>query len=175
MVPPGGLADGLMAEAHAENGQLSGKAFDASARNAGFAGRARPGRDDQMRRVQAIDIVGRNLIVAEHPQIEPGIDLPQPLHEVVGEGIVVIDEENHGRRKAEGGRRKAAKKVRLLPTAYRLPTPTLTSRGEVRGSPAAKLAVGKLSCRLARCDAGPRPPAIPSVRAVKTASSRSVE
>ena len=45
------------------------------------------------------DFVERDPIVAVHLQLERRIDLAQPLHEVVGERIVVIDQQNHGNSK----------------------------------------------------------------------------
>src|ERR1022692_1269942 len=90
------LHHGLMTETHAENGHASGKGLDHLHRNAGVARRARTGRYDQMRvphrprlldaeRVVAIDVNLR----AEHQK---------RLHEIVGKGIVVIDQQQprHG-------------------------------------------------------------------------------
>ena len=42
------------------------------------------------------DLVDRDLIVAKDLDVERRIDLAQPLHEVVGERIVVVDDEDHG-------------------------------------------------------------------------------
>ena len=41
------------------------------------------------------DLVERDLIVAMHLELERRIDLAQPLHEVVGERIVVVDQQDH--------------------------------------------------------------------------------
>ncbi len=41
------------------------------------------------------DLVDRDLIVAKNLNVQTGIDLAQPLHEVVGKRIVVIDDDDH--------------------------------------------------------------------------------
>ena len=48
-----------------------------------------------MRRAASRDLVERDLVVAMHLQVERRVDLAQPLHEVVGERIVVIDQQDH--------------------------------------------------------------------------------
>jgi hypothetical protein len=90
-----GLADRLMSQTNAQHRQLAGKSRDALAGNAGLSRRAGPGRNDEVRRGKPIDFIGRDFVVPEHPQIQRVIDLSQPLHEVVGERIVVIDKDDH--------------------------------------------------------------------------------
>ena len=60
--------------------------------------------------LQREDFVDRDLVVAIDANLERRIDLAQPLHEVVGERIVVVDELDHGAIEAEqgSGRRFAA-------------------------------------------------------------------
>ena len=41
------------------------------------------------------NLVERDLVVAMDFEIERGIDLAQPLHQVVRERIVVVDQQNH--------------------------------------------------------------------------------
>ena len=41
------------------------------------------------------DLVERDLVVAADLDRERRVDFPQPLHEVVGERIVVIDQQDH--------------------------------------------------------------------------------
>ena len=65
-----GLADRLVPQADAQDRNLGGKAFDASARDAGLAGRAGAGRDDQMRGRRGRDLVERDLVVAMDLEIE---------------------------------------------------------------------------------------------------------
>ena len=48
-----------------------------------------------MRGPKPLNIVDGDLIVAEHLHVERRIDLTQSLDEVIGEGIVVVDEHNH--------------------------------------------------------------------------------
>ena len=42
------------------------------------------------------ELLNADLVVAENLQIDERIELPQPLHEVVGERIVVVDQYDHG-------------------------------------------------------------------------------
>ena len=93
---PEGLADRLVAQADAQQRNPPGKALDARHGNARLVGSARAGRDDQMRRLSGFDFVERDLVVAVDLQIERRIDFAQPLHEVVGERIVIVDQQNHG-------------------------------------------------------------------------------
>ena len=90
------LADGLMAQADPQQRQFAGELGDAFDRNAGFGGRARPGRDDQPVGLAGEDLVDRDLIVPVDANVERGIDLPQPLDEVVSERVVVVDDLDHG-------------------------------------------------------------------------------
>ncbi len=41
-----------------------------------------------------LDLVERDLIVADHPQLEPGVDLAETLDQVIGERVVVINQED---------------------------------------------------------------------------------
>ena len=59
------------------------------------SGRARPRRHDDVRRLQGRDLIGSDLVVAIDAHVHRRIQLAQPLHEVVGERIVVVDEKNH--------------------------------------------------------------------------------
>ncbi len=89
------LADGLMAQAYSQDRQLAGELADAFHRDAGFGRGTRSGRDDQPVGLTGEDLVDRDLIVAVDADIERGIDFPQPLHEVVGERVVVVDDLDH--------------------------------------------------------------------------------
>ena len=63
--------------------------------DAGLTRRARPRRDDDVARLQGGDLVGRDLVVAIDAHVDGCIQLAQTLHQVVGERIVVIDEQDH--------------------------------------------------------------------------------
>lgn len=86
------LTDGLVPQAHAQEWNLAGKTLDAGERNSSVIGRARAGRDDQMRRPLALDLLQANLVVAVNLKVQRRIDLSEALHQVVSEGIVIIDE-----------------------------------------------------------------------------------
>src|SRR5262249_20150217 len=86
-----GLADALQAEAYAENRELTGHLAQERQRDTGLLWRAGAGRDDDrvgMKRADARDVDG---VVAPDGQI--GAEFAEILHEVVGEGVVVIDHE----------------------------------------------------------------------------------
>jgi hypothetical protein len=91
----GCLADGLMAKADTQQGNLAHELPDAFHRNARFGGCAGSWRDDQMARFLGGNLVRGDLVVAVDFNLQPRVDLPQPLDEVVGKGVVVIDEEDH--------------------------------------------------------------------------------
>ena len=46
--------------------------------------------------LQRRDLVERDLVVADDLQVERRVDLAEPLDEVVGERVVVVDQEDHG-------------------------------------------------------------------------------
>src|SRR4051812_45521033 len=86
-----GLRERLMAEAHAERRHAGlGEAAHGLDGHAGLVRRARPGRDDHAvgppgeQRVDVLHVVADDL--------ELGAQLAQVLHEVVGEGVVVVDD-----------------------------------------------------------------------------------
>src|ERR1700722_8321948 len=88
-----GGANGLMAEADAENGNFSGETPDERDADAGFLGRAGAGRYKDTFGAQGGDFVERDLVVAAH--FELLAHLAEILGEVVGEGIVVVEEQDH--------------------------------------------------------------------------------
>ena len=85
-------ADRLVAQAHAEDRQPAGACLDRRHRNARFGRRARPRRYHQPRnagRDALADLGHADLVVAEHLHLRS--QLAEVLHQVVGEGIVVVD------------------------------------------------------------------------------------
>src|ERR1035437_268478 len=86
-------ADGLMAEAHAENGRRLAEVANDAHRHAGLFGAARPrGDHDALRRIGG-ERLERHGVVAHHADLRA--QLAEVLHEVVGERIVVVDHEDH--------------------------------------------------------------------------------
>ncbi len=90
------VADALVAETDAQDRRRGGEAFQHLVGNAGLARRAGAGGKDDVRRLQLADLIRRDLIVAEDPHVQRRVQLAQALHEVVGEGVVVVDEKDHG-------------------------------------------------------------------------------
>jgi hypothetical protein len=46
--------------------------------------------------MQRLDLVDRNLIVAEYPHVFT--QFPEVLHEVIGKGVIVVDHQEHSNR-----------------------------------------------------------------------------
>src|SRR5256885_909041 len=82
--------DRLMSQADAENWRLSCHMTNQLHADAGVVRRARPRGDDDPLWPHALDLRGRDLIVAAHLNLLP--QFAQILHQVVGEGIVVIED-----------------------------------------------------------------------------------
>src|SRR5688572_22750572 len=62
-----------------------------------FARRARAGRDDNVGRSKVFDLLDAHLVVAEHLDRPARIDLAELLDKVVGERVVIIDQDDHCR------------------------------------------------------------------------------
>ncbi|MNT61924.1 hypothetical protein D3C72_1995990 [compost metagenome] len=88
-----GRADGLVAQADAQDGLLAGICLDQGDRDAGFGGRAGAGRHADLVRVQRGDFFQRDLVVAGHAHIHT--QFAKILDQVVGKGIVVVDHQQH--------------------------------------------------------------------------------
>ena len=88
------VADGLVSEADAEDGFLAGEGADHVEGDAGFGGGAGAGGDEDAVGVEREGFGGRDLVVAEDALFDA--QLTEILDEVEGEGIVVVDDEQHG-------------------------------------------------------------------------------
>ena len=89
-LPAERLADRLVAEAYAQDRNPSGEALDQRHRNPGLAGRARPGRDDDLFRLPRRDLLESERVVAMDVNVRA--QLAEILDEVVGEAVVVVDQ-----------------------------------------------------------------------------------
>ena len=97
------LADRLVTQTDPENGTHSSERGYGFQTHAGFGRSAGPRRDDKMGETVPTDAVDRHLVVAEH--VDPRArDLPQVLHQVVGEGVVVVDDEDTKVAQTRGGK-----------------------------------------------------------------------
>lgn len=83
------FAHGLMAEAHAHDGQSAGKVLHGRNRNACFFRGARAGADDQILRFQGFDFFDGDFIVAANQNFLP--QFGKVLDDVVGEAVVIVD------------------------------------------------------------------------------------
>ncbi len=88
------VADALVAKTDAEHGDSRSVGQDHLPGDAGFfwGTRARGDHDPAWR--ECGDVGHGDLVVPEDPRL--GSEFPEILHEVVGEGVVVIDDEEHG-------------------------------------------------------------------------------
>ena len=86
-------ADGLVAQADAQNREFAGKFFDQLDRNAGFLRRARPRRNDDLLGLASGDFFDGNFVVAMDFYL--ATQLAEILGEVVGERVVVVEQQNH--------------------------------------------------------------------------------
>ncbi|MNH25994.1 hypothetical protein D3C79_860220 [compost metagenome] len=84
-----GLANGLVAQAYAEDRQLAGKVLDGLQRHTGFSRGARAGGDDNALGVQGFDLGDGQFVIAN--DLDLCTQLAEVLHDVVGEGVVVVD------------------------------------------------------------------------------------
>ena len=91
------MPDALVSEANAQRRHAAGKAADDFVRQARFTRRARAGRNQDAFRFELFDLIERDLIVAMHLHIHA--HFAEVLDEVVGERIVIIDDQQHARSK----------------------------------------------------------------------------
>ena len=87
------FTDGLMAEAHTEYRRLTGHVANEGDEDAGFAWGARTGREQNAVRPESLDFLDCQFVVAAHHDLRT--QFAQVLNEVVGEGIVVVENEDH--------------------------------------------------------------------------------
>ena len=85
------LADALHAQAHPQYRQLAGILGNHRHGNAGLIGRAGPRGNDNALRRQRRDVGNGDFIVAHHLHFGP--EFTQILHDIPGEGVVVVDHE----------------------------------------------------------------------------------
>ena len=63
--------------------------------NSSFIRRTWPGRENQMAWIQLCDLLSRGFIVTKNPNIQGGVNFPNPLDEIVCKRIVIIDDHDH--------------------------------------------------------------------------------
>ena len=90
---PQGETDRLVAEADPEDRDLAALASNQVDRDAPIFGMTRSGRDNDPGWSEIIDLLQRDPVVPVDNRVGP--QLTDELHEVVGKGIVVIDDEYH--------------------------------------------------------------------------------
>ena len=88
------VAYALVAEANSEERRAGSKTSDDFVANPGLFRGARARRNDDLFRPQLRDFIGRDLVVAFDDHLRP--KLSKILDEVIREGIVIIDDEEHG-------------------------------------------------------------------------------
>ncbi len=98
--PPGvghhraaGLADGLMAQAHSQDGKFPFQLPEGRFADPCIAGPARPRGQDQMVRMELPDALHCNGIIPDHPDVR--IQGTHVLIQIVGKAVVVVDDQFH--------------------------------------------------------------------------------
>src|SRR5262245_10173707 len=109
-LPAEHLDDRLVPEADAERRDARREAPDDLWRRTGVRGSARPGGDDEMARLHPFGLVGVDCVVPAH--LDLGAELPEQVRQVVGEGVVVVHEEDHPRASARSIARSSAASFR---------------------------------------------------------------
>ena len=90
-----GFADGLVAQAYAEDRELPGKVGDGGNRHAGVFRAAGAGGDEDRLGVHGFDFLYAIGIIADDPDVR--VQAPGQLVQVVGKAVVVVDKYNHSR------------------------------------------------------------------------------
>src|SRR6266404_1194759 len=86
-------ADSLVAETNAEDRKFSSEAANQINADAGILWSARPGRNHDAFRLAARDFLNRNFVIAMY--FDVAAQLAKVLRQVIGERIVVIEQQNH--------------------------------------------------------------------------------
>jgi len=87
--PAKGLADGLMSQADTQDGDPAGEGLDHLHRNTRLVGGTGPGGDDDLVGLHLLDLSAGDFVIAKYPDFNS--QLTKVLHQVVGEGVVVVD------------------------------------------------------------------------------------
>ncbi len=90
-----GFTNGLVAETDPKNRRFPGHVPDERHQNPGLVRRARPRRKQNALRLHGLDFLRSHLVVAPHHHFRT--QLAEVLDEVVREGVVVVEDEDHGR------------------------------------------------------------------------------
>ena len=91
-----GIGDGLAAEADAEDGYFTGEVLDDLAGVAGFVGGAGSRGEDQVCGPMGFEVGADDGVVAEDEDLGLGEQDGDGLDEVVGEGVVIVDDDYFG-------------------------------------------------------------------------------
>ena len=88
------LSDRLVAKADAKNRLFAGERFDHRNAHARFVGRARSGGNENAAWVERLGFFDGDFVVAIDALLDS--QRAEILHEIVCEGVVVVDDEQHG-------------------------------------------------------------------------------
>src|SRR5688572_11944753 len=105
------LADRLVTQTDAQDGRVSAQAVDDLQRDPGLVGGPGAGRDHDALGLQRRDAVDVEGVVADDVRLRA--QLAEVLDEVVGERVVVVDDENH-----PSGPAAAMRRARIIPRAF---------------------------------------------------------
>ncbi len=89
------FAYALMPKAHSQHWHARSKLLNDRFGKSRFSRRAGAGRNDDSLGLKSFDFIERDLVVAFHSDVERRVGLAQALDQVVGKGVVVIENEDH--------------------------------------------------------------------------------
>ena len=104
------FTDALVPETHSEDGEARAEGLDDFAADAGFGRGAGAGGDDDAFGGECFDFGHGDPVVAHNPEVSS--QLAEVLDEVVGEAVVVIEDEDH-----DGTTVRARSMARITPMA----------------------------------------------------------
>jgi acylphosphatase len=114
--PAKSLANGLVAQANSQDWHLAGHAPDKRNQDPGLPGCARPGREHNAIRVKTFDVLNGEFVVATDLDLRP--EFPKVLGKVVGERIVVVEDEDHIEVQCSAPRQESSHAAGCAPEAH---------------------------------------------------------
>jgi len=113
---PEGLADGLVAQAHAQDGGFARHAGYHVFADPGVRRTARAGGDDDVGRTQGFDLLCAHLVVFDYPYAR--IDHSYELVQIIGKAVVVVDQKDHDSTSPDARSAPAIARALLMHSSY---------------------------------------------------------
>ena len=90
------MANALVPEANAQERYFGGKQGHQVIGDSRFQGRTRTRRNDDVRWIPGLDLRGGHLVISHDLKVNVRVDFTQALDQVIREGVIVIDQDDHG-------------------------------------------------------------------------------